>query len=67
MWKMWINLFLYLAVPLYERIACFPLLWINLNKMVNISCTTLIKLWKMVDNKCFIISPHLRSSILSYH
>ena len=40
-------------MPQYERIAVFPATWINLLFIVNISCRTLMKLWKSVDNKSF--------------
>ena len=53
---MWINSFLQLPMPQYERIAVFPATWINLLIFVNISCRTLVKLWKDVDNKSFTSS-----------
>ena len=40
-------------MPQYERIVVFPPTWINLLFIVNISCRTLVKLWKDVDNKSF--------------
>lgn len=40
-------------MPWYERIIVFPPTWINLLFIVNISCRTLVKLWKDVDNKSF--------------
>ena len=40
-------------MPQYERIVVFPPTWINLLFIVNISCGTLVKLWKDVDNKSF--------------